>query len=102
MFLNKKKITGVSFVKCPIKVTNIYNIIKKNLKIFKIFKNYKQNNLFIPSGDIYISKMKHYLQKQTFYSKNTEAFFSKIYSDIDYLEDFILAEMEMKKNVLQM
>ena len=100
MILDKKKMTGISFVRCPIKIKNIYSLKSNNLKKLEINKKKHQNNFYVPSGDIYISKLKYYLKNKTFYSKKTETFISKLYSDIDYLKDFKIAEMEMKQHVL--
>ena len=96
----KNYFTGISLIKSKVKLSNLFNLLNKST-IRKIYKKGDNSikDIYFPSGDIYISKVKYFLKNKTFYSKKIFPFFSKIYSDIDNLSDFKIAEFK-KKNVL--
>lgn len=97
--LKKKATTCVSFYKIKNNFLNIFQI--KKVKILEVDRNIStssKSKFFIPSGDIYISSVKQFIKKKSFINKNTIPYLIKNkYSDIDYLNEFKLAERESKK-----
>ena len=96
--IKNKKNSCVSFFQSKINLNNFYEI-KKKKKIVKLFKNKKiaqKNQLYLPSGDIYISTIRNFLKNKNFFTNQTIPYFVKDYSDIDTLKDFEVAEAILK------
>ena len=91
--IKKKANTCVSFYKIKKKFLNLFSLNEKNkIKFTKKINNLKFN-YFIPSGDIYIAKIKSFIKLKTFITKNTLPYFiTNPYSDIDELSEFKQAE----------
>ena len=98
LILKKKKPSCVSFYKIKESYLNIYKIEKTKLK--KIKSNAKSSfkgNYFIPSGDVYISKVKDFLKDKKFIKSTTIPYIIEHkYSDIDYQDEFEIAEKTHK------
>lgn len=100
LILKKKGKSCVSFYKIKNNFLNLYKITKNKVFKFKNISNKSFNkNLFIPSGDVYISQIKKFIKEKKFiYQKTIPYIIKNNYSDIDYLHEFKLAEKMHKIN----
>ncbi len=98
LILKKNKATCVSFYKVKENYLNIYKIEKTRLKKIKPKKKSSlKGNYFIPSGDVYISNVKKFLKDKKFIKSTTIPYIIEHkYSDIDYKEEFEIAEKTHK------
>lgn len=97
--IKKKKEVSISFYKNIKNLTKNLYILDKNLNLKKTTEYKKEKiikNFYIPSGDIYISTIKSFLLKKTFFRKKILPYFISYYSDIDTLDDFRIAEKKYK------
>ena len=101
LILKKKVSSCVTFHKIKENFINIYKIDKLKIKKIKSDnKPLKKGSYFIPSGDVYISKVKNFLNDKKFVRSSTIPYIIKHrYSDIDYLHEFQLAEKIHKNKV---
>ncbi len=101
MISKSKASSCVSFYKIKENYINVYRIKDTKIKKANSQKNIiRKSNYFIPSGDIYISKVKSFLNDKKFIRVSTLPYIIKHgFSDIDYLHEFKSAETIHKKNI---
>ena len=82
---------------------NFLGKLNQKSKIFNV-ENYllKNQKFYIPNGNIYIVKVKEFLSKKTFFIKPIYGQDCSLFEsiDIDYLEDFKLAELILKNELI--
>ncbi len=102
-FLKSKANSGMT-LRPPIqKRFNFLGKLNQKSKIFNV-ENYllKNQKFYIPNGNIYIVKVKEFLSKKTFFIKPIYGQDCSLFEsiDIDYLEDFKLAELILKNELV--